>query len=158
MNRRLAPDVYLGVVPVRLHRGVHSFTSKGTVVDYAVRMRRISDSASAESLLQHGALTHERLAAFSARLANLYSVSVPQPGWGALDVLRGNVEENFDQVRPFIGRFVDLQTFEAVRSWQLGCLAQNAGAFETRQVQGRIREGHGDLRLEHLYFEREEPP
>jgi aminoglycoside phosphotransferase family enzyme/predicted kinase len=157
VNRRLAPDVYLGVVPVRVHKGVHSFTSTGTVVDYAVRMRRLSDSASAEELLRHGALTHERLAALSARLANFYAASGPGPSWGALDVLRGNVEENFDQVRPFIDRFVEPRTFEVVRSWQLGCLAQRAGAFEARQRQGRIRDGHGDLRLEHVYFEREEP-
>ena len=157
VNRRLAPDVYLGVAAVRLHKGVHSFTPKGTVVDYAVRMRRLSDSASAEELLRRGDLAHERLAAFSARLARFYAASAPGPHWGSLEVLRGNVEENFDQVRQFVGRFVDGEAFEAARAWQLGYLGQKAGAFEARQKQGRIRDGHGDLRLEHLYFEREEP-
>jgi uncharacterized protein len=40
-----------------------------------------------------------------------------------------------------------------VKAWQLGFLEHNANVFETRLEQGRIRDGHGDLRLEHVYFE-----
>jgi aminoglycoside phosphotransferase family enzyme/predicted kinase len=157
VNSRLARDVYRGVVPVRLARGLHSFTSDGTIVDYAVRMRRLPETASADSLLQHDHLTHEHLARLAGRLVAFYAASPPAPSGGSGDVLRANVEENFAQVRPFIGRFVDLHTFEAVRTWQLGCLARDANTFETRQEQGRIRDGHGDLRLEHVYFEGHEP-
>ena len=45
VNKRLAPDVYLDVVPICLQRGRHSFTSNGTIVDYAVRMRRLEEAA-----------------------------------------------------------------------------------------------------------------
>lgn len=157
VNGRLAPGVYLEVVPVRLDKGRHAFTSDGTVVDYAVRMRRLSDTASAESLLRHGHLSHEHLSRLAGRLAAFYAASPPASSWGSGDILRANVEENFAQVRPFIGRFVEPDTFEAVRAWQLGCLSRDANAFETRQAQGRIRDGHGDLRLEHVYFESHEP-
>jgi uncharacterized protein len=157
LNSRLAPDVYLGVVPVRLDKGRHSFISGGTVVDYAIRMRRLPETANAESLLRHGHLTHQHLSRLAGRLAAFYAASPPASSWGSGDVLRANVEENFAQVRPFIGRFVAPETFEAVRTWQLGCLARDANAFETRQEQGRIRDGHGDLRLEHVYFESDEP-
>jgi aminoglycoside phosphotransferase family enzyme/predicted kinase len=157
VNRRLAPDVYLGVVPARLDGGRHSFTSKGTVVDYAVRMRRLPDGASAEGLLRSGALTPEHLARLAGRLAAFYATSTPVSSWGSRDVIRANVEENFSQVRPFVGHLVDAGTFDAVRSWQLERLARDATAFETRYEQARIRDGHGDLRLEHVYFERDEP-
>jgi uncharacterized protein len=157
LNRRLAPDVYLDVVPVRLRDGFHSFASTGTIVDYAVRMRRLPEAASAESRLWLGALTHDDLARLAGRLAAFYATAAPASSAGSLDVLRANVEENFAQVRPFVGRFVESETFEAVRAWQLGILARNVKAFETRQLQGRIRDGHGDLRLEHVYFEGEQP-
>jgi aminoglycoside phosphotransferase family enzyme/predicted kinase len=157
VNRRLAADVYLGVAPVRLDNKRHSFTSEGTVVDYAVRMRRLPQSASAESLLAHGHLSHEHLSRLAGRLAAFYAASPPSARADALDVLRANVVENFAQVQPFIGRFVEPETFEAVRTWQLGCLTRAARTFEERQEQGRIRDGHGDLRLEHVYFERDEP-
>ena len=156
VNSRLAPGVYLEVVPVRLEHGRHSFTSSGTVVDYAVRMRRLADTANADSLLRHGHLTHDALARLAARLAAFYATApAPSPS-GSLDVLRANVEENFDQVRPFVGRFVESTTFDAVRAWQAGWLERKAALFEARQEHGRIRDGHGDLRLEHVYFEGDE--
>ena len=157
VNSRLAADVYLGVVPVRLDNGRHSFTSNGTVVDYAVQMRRLPESASAESLLAHGRLSHDRLARLAERLAAFYATSGSSARGGSLDVLRGNAEEKFAQVRPFVGRFVDADTFETVRSWQLGCLARDRLVFDARREEGRIRDGHGDLRLEHVYFERDQP-
>ena len=49
LNRRLAPDVYLGVVPVRLGPDGYGFGAEGAVVDYAVRMRRLPDERSAEA-------------------------------------------------------------------------------------------------------------
>lgn len=153
VNSRLAPSVYRDVVPVGLDEGRHAFTGGGTIVDYAVRMRRLAETANAESLLRHGQLTHEHLARLAGRLAAFYAASGPAGSGGSREVVRANVEENFEQVRPFVGRFVDGKTFDAVKAWQLGCLERDATVFEARQEQGRIRDGHGDLRLEHVYFE-----
>lgn len=157
LNRRLAPDVYLGVEPLHRDGGAYSFAGPGRVVDHAVRMRRLSDEASAEALLRRGALTHEALARLASRLAAFYARAAPTPAFGSLDILRANVEENFTQVRPFLGRFLDPETLRIVRDWQLGRLAQHAADFEGRRAGGRIREGHGDLRLEHVYFETADP-
>jgi aminoglycoside phosphotransferase family enzyme/predicted kinase len=157
LNRRLAPDVYLGVVPVRVSEGRHSFTGDGAIVDHAVRMRRLPDAASAEHMLRRGALGPEHLARLAARLARFYADAPRDSGQGPLDVLRQNVEENFDQVRPFVGRFVDAETFEAVKRWQGAQLEDHAKRFEARHRDGHVRDGHGDLRLEHVYFERTEP-
>jgi predicted kinase len=113
-------------------------------------MRRLDDADSAESLLRAGHLTHDHLARLAARLSAFYSTAsrARDP-----DALRANVEENFAQVEPLVGRFVDAATFESVRAWQLGWLDRNASVLETRRQHGRVVEGHGDLRLEHVYFE-----
>src|SRR6186713_2536599 len=50
LNRRLAPDVYLGVEPVRRNAGGHAIGGDGTVVAWAVHMRRLPDEAAASSL------------------------------------------------------------------------------------------------------------
>jgi aminoglycoside phosphotransferase family enzyme len=47
LNRRLAPDVYLEVVPIRLGPSGHWFGADGDIVDYAVRMRRLVDAVGA---------------------------------------------------------------------------------------------------------------
>jgi uncharacterized protein len=54
VNSRLAPDVYLDVVPIHLDRGHYSFTPNGIIVDYTVRMRRLAEATNAENLLRHG--------------------------------------------------------------------------------------------------------
>jgi aminoglycoside phosphotransferase family enzyme/predicted kinase len=156
LNRRLAPDVYLGVVPVRLGPGGHTFGPDGRVVDYAVRMRRLPDEASAEALLRLGALSAEHLTRLASRLARFYAEAAPAPAYGSLDAIRANVSENFAQVEPFVGRFVPRETIDAVRAWQDGFLDRDAERFRGRIQKGRIREGHGDLRLEHVYFEERE--
>lgn len=153
VNSRLAPGVYLDVVPIRRDGRRYSFTSNGIVVDYAVRMRRLAEVTNAESLLRHGQLSPDHLARLGARLAAFYAASPPDRDRGSREAVRTNVEENFNQVQPFVGRFVDSTTFATVRAWQLGFLHHTANVFETRLEQGRIRDGHGDLRLEHVYFE-----
>jgi uncharacterized protein len=157
LNRRLAPDVYLGVVPVRLGPLGHWFGAEGDIVDYGVRMRRLPDERSAAALLSRGALTPEDLTRLAARLARFFRDAAPAPESGALEAIRGHVTENFVQAEPFVGRFVSRDTFDAVRGWQLGVLEQHSGRFRGRVEQGRIREGHGDLRLEHVYFEDADP-
>jgi aminoglycoside phosphotransferase family enzyme/predicted kinase len=153
LNRRLAPGVYLGVEPVRLGPAGHALTGDGPIVDYAVHMRRLPDAASAEALLRSGALTHDHLWLIAATLARFYATSPATPHYGSIKAIEANVAENFDQVRPFVGRFLPAATFDAVRDWQVGFLGGHADRFKARIEQARIRDGHGDLRLEHVYLE-----
>ena len=152
LNRRLAPDVYLGVVPVRLGPRGHGFGPDGTIVDYAVRMRRLPEERNADVMLRRGALTPEHLTRLAARLARFFADAAPAPEAGALEAIRRNVTENFVQVEPFVGRLVTRETFNAAQRWQLGLLDRAPDRFIARIAQGRLRDGHGDLRLEHVYF------
>jgi aminoglycoside phosphotransferase family enzyme/predicted kinase len=153
LNGRLAPGVYRGVVPVRLGPAGHTLTGEGAVVDYAVRMRRLPDSASLEARLRLGALGHDQLWAVAARLAAFYAAAAARPAFASPAVLGATIAQNLDEARPFVGRLVPAETFDAVRASQLGFLVREAGRFEARAAQGRVREGHGDLRLEHVYIE-----
>jgi aminoglycoside phosphotransferase family enzyme/predicted kinase len=152
LNRRLAPGIYLGVEPVRSTEDGLSFQGPGPVVDWAVHMRRLPDSASAAAMLGRGLLGAEALSALAKRLATFLDQARSTPELGAPQVLRGNVDENFAQAEPFVGDLVDRATFEDVRAFQLGALATRADRFVARVREGRIRDGHGDLRLEHVYF------
>ena len=153
LNRRLAADVYLGVEPVRRDGQGHSLARGGEVVDYAVRMRRLPDEASALAMARAGLLGHAHLETLARRLVRFYAEAAPAPEYGSPSTVRANIRQNFSQVEPFVGRYVDAATFRAVRAWQEGLLSSRAGIFEARAAAGRIRDGHGDLRLEHVYFE-----
>src|SRR5262249_32765512 len=142
---------------VRLSPAGHWFGPDGEIVDYAVRMRRIPDDRSMEALLRRGALTAAHLQRLAARLARFFAAAAPAPEAGTIEAIRGPVAENFVEVEPFVGRFGSREMLDGVRDWQLESLTREAARFEARVRQGRIRDGHGDLRLEHVYFENGDP-
>jgi uncharacterized protein len=115
LNRRLAPDVYLGVVPVRLGPRGHWFDADGEIVDYAVRRRRLADEHSAEALLRHEALTPDHVTRLAARLAEFFQNTTPTPEAGAIEVIRDNLIENFSQVEPFVGRLISISISQGCR-------------------------------------------
>ena len=153
LNRRLAADVYLGVVPVRLGPDGHSFVGDGPIVDYAVRMRRLPEECSAEALLRRGELTPGPLDRLVRPLLRFYAQGrkAADPG------LRANILENIEQTLPFAGRLIDRPAFEVLRDWQLAALDRRAPLLRDRAASGRVRDGHGDLRLEHVTFENDDP-
>jgi aminoglycoside phosphotransferase family enzyme/predicted kinase len=153
LNERLAPGVYLGVVPVRLGPAGPALTGDGPIVDYAVHMRRLADTASAEALLRAGALEHDHLWLVAGVLARFYAEAAATPRYGSVALIEANLAENFEQARPFVGRFLGAATLDAVRAWQVGFLARHRDRFAARIDRHRVREGHGDLRLEHVYVE-----
>ena len=131
LNRRLAPDVYLGVVPVRLGPQGHWFGADGEIVDYAVRMRRLPDERSMEALLRRGRA--DRASTSSAWPRGSPVSSRPRasaPEAGAIEAHPGHRRRRTSsQVEPFVGRFVSREVLDAVRDWQLGTLARAGSAL-----------------------------
>jgi aminoglycoside phosphotransferase family enzyme/predicted kinase len=155
LNRRLAPGVYQTVVPVLLGPGGHTFVGPGTVVDHAVKMRRLPEERSAAALLRAGELTAARLARLAKRLAEFYRTVGPPAGLSGADSFARTVEENLEELAEFSGRFLDPARLRSVAAAQRRDLAAHARLLAARAASGRFREGHGDLRLEHVYFEGE---
>jgi uncharacterized protein len=156
LNSRLAADVYLGVVPVRRTRpglpAGFTLTGDGPIADWAVHMRRLPDEASAAALLARGALDAPALESVAERLARFLGEAERTPSFGTPAALAGNLEENFQQTAPFVGSLLSRQTFDDVQGYQRGQLTRHEPRFLERVAGERIREGHGDVRLEHIYF------
>jgi len=156
LNRRLAPDIYLGVLPVRRDRAGHRVDEQGEgeIADWVVHMRRLPDEASAASLLARGRLNRDRLAALASTVAGSLDAAPSAARFGEVAALRHNVEENLAQSRPFAAPdgMVEPDVLEAIWRHSDRTLRLRSELFTARARGGRIREGHGDLRLEHVYF------
>jgi len=160
LNSRLAPDVYRGVVQVtRDAAGQHGFGGTGEVVDYAVEMARLADRDRADILLDGGQLSPEHidllgqtLAAFHERMPTNERIA----GFGSPDMILGNIRENFAQTRSSLCEYLDANQARELETLQLSFVENNRELFVTRMVDGKVRDGHGDLRLEHVYL-RPEP-
>lgn len=157
LNRRLAPTVYHGVVPVgQTADGACHVNGPGEVIDWAVHMRRVPDAERADNLLSAGTLTLTQLDAIAARLADFHSHAEHGPhiaAFGAPENFAPNVRENFAQTRSNIARFMSYRDAAELENWQRNYLQDRAPLFRERVAQKRIRDGHGDLRLEHVYVE-----
>ncbi len=157
LNRRLAPDVYRGVVPItRSPDGRHRLGGDGPAVDWAVHMRRLPDEQRGDVRLRTGRLDAADLERVAATLAAFHAdarCDDETARFGTADAVGVNVRENFTQTRATIGEFLSPAQAAEVEAWQLGFLGRHAARFDARIAAGRVRDGHGDLRLEHVYFE-----
>lgn len=156
INRRLAPTTYLGVVPIyRDAQGRFSFHPRGEIADWAVRMRRLDDDARADVMLARGTLTPDAIDRIASGIARFHETCETGPEIaqaGSIEAIERNVLDNFDAARTLPAHLVPAKDTWEVEAWQLAVLRGHRADFERRIADGRIRDGHGDLRLEHVFF------
>ncbi|MDE0082894.1 MAG: AAA family ATPase [Gammaproteobacteria bacterium] len=165
LNRRLAPDVYEGVVPIlrvggRVRVGAELLDSPdaepaGEVLDYAVRMARLPDGRTLGSLLGGGSVHAGEMERLGRRIAAFHAAADRHPGISAVatwETAGRNCLENFEQVEPFIGETISAPLFARLHALTVRELERRRALMERRIREGRPCETHGDLRLEHIYF------
>jgi aminoglycoside phosphotransferase family enzyme/predicted kinase len=159
LNGRLAPDVYRGVVAVR-RRADGSLgldggdESDAAIVDWAVHMTRMPDDARADHRLLAGRLPGAIIDRVADRIAAFHSTAPSDArtaACGSVEAVGKNVVENFAQTRGALSAHVAPAEAREIEEWQLDFLGRNVALFEARISAGRVRDGHGDLRLEHVY-------
>ena len=149
LNRRLAPQVYLGVVDVRESSNGPRFGGEGPVCDAAVRMRRFPDGALWSEMLAAGCLTAQHIDAIAKRLADFHRDAAIAPAGGTF----GTAASHARVVRGLIDG-IDAEPnawcppeWPAVRRWLLAQQPVLAPVWAARLRGGRVRECHGDLHL-----------
>ena len=154
LNQRFAPDVYKGVVPIVRRDGRLVVGGEGDIVEYAVHMTRLRDEERADRLLGSGALGRPEIDAIARRIAEIHAVapSVDGERWGSLEAIAHNVEESFAQTRRVLEHYLARGDANDVVRFQTRFLRDHAALFQRRVASGHIRDGHGDLRLQHVYM------
>jgi uncharacterized protein len=155
LNRRLCPDIYLGVVPISLTAGKLTFGEGEQVVEYAVKMRKLQDRYFMLRLLQQDQVTSKDLDRIVSRLKDFYEAQTPTEKitkWGRIEKLKISTEENFAQTKAFVGVTISRPAFEAIVLYTSIFYARNAELFSARVRGNRIRDCHGDLHLEHIHL------
>jgi len=158
LNRRLSSGVYVGVEAVcRAADGNIGLGpgSDGPVLDYLVKMHQLPEAASLFAMAQRDAVGPAAMRALGTVLANFYRSGDPADELrrcGDPDLIGANVEDNFRQTEPFLDTILDRDRWEFIAQVSRSFLARRRRLFERRVDEGRIRDGHGDLRPDHVYF------
>ena len=155
LNRRLCPETYLGVIPIYKSGANFSFAAEGEIAEYSLKMRELPHGWFLRELLAKGAVGEAEINRVIARLHLFYESEDPTPEieeWGRPEKLKISTDENFAQVKPFLGKTISLLAFDAIRSFTHNFHAANKSLFAERIKQRRIRDCHGDLHLDHIHL------
>jgi aminoglycoside phosphotransferase family enzyme/predicted kinase len=136
INRRLAPEIYLGVEPA------------GT--DWVVVMRRFDEDGLLDRMAGRGTLTLEIMAALGERIARYHDGLAPiRDGFGRPDDYRHSVAADIHQMREQ-GARLDVPTSEALAEKMPAALEPHVDLVARRVAAGAIRRCHGDLHLRNI--------
>ena len=155
LNRRLCPDVYLGVVPITQQRSDIFVEGQGKVIEYAVKMRRLPQEAMMDVLLANNQVSPEMVTRVSQRLAEFHQKAETNANisaFGDLDTITQNSDENFTQTEKYIGNTISQEGYQHIKDYTDSFIEKNASLFHKRIADGRIRDCHGDLHAAHICF------
>ncbi len=163
LNRRLSPSVYLGVIPIcrdadgNLQLGKDEAAAESThPVDWLVKMRRLEDDRTFGHLLANLADADAKsttIRKVASHLARFYADQAPatvRPGLFRRRLLE-HVESNESQLLSLTSDDEDRNQIFVIHNAQRRFLATHRELFDARVLDGRIVDGHGDLRPDHIY-------
>ncbi len=150
LNRRLSHGVYIDAVPITCHGDAYALNGPGETVEFAVKMHQLADTDSMQQRLMRATLDHKDIESLVRMLVGFYAqaATVSEANPSALPAW----EENLQRAEPFAGVWIDRRKFEFVRSAAQSFYCRHQNLFQRRRRDGKIKDGHGDLRTDHIYF------
>lgn len=153
LNRRLAPDVYLGMVPLSAATSGYAIGGDGPIVDWLVIMRRLDERQTLDAALRDRNVSRAQLRRLGSILSRFYShafrimISPDSYAVGLKNATLADrrvlLDPTFDLPRGAVERIVEVQ-------YQF--LRQRAKVLTDRVRRRFILDGHGDLRPEHIWL------
>ena len=151
LNRRLAPALYLDVVPIG---GTPRQPRIGALpaIEWAVRMRRFDEHGRLDHVAARGELLPAQISQLAETLAAFQQSAAGAPAdsrFGEPQQVLAAARENFVELRQLLAA-PEQAAVERLARWTESEFARRAGDFAARRAGGFIREGHGDLHLGNL--------
>ncbi len=150
LNKRLAPDVYLEVVPVT-DSGIGT---KGEPIDYAIKMRRLPQESRMDMLLREGKVLGEHVQEIAAIVAEFHNKidTITDQKYGSAQVVQAQIDDlaGFRETIEDACGMGDKVDFIVKKSDDF--IGRNKELFSKRQEQGKIKDCHGDLHSANIFI------
>jgi len=159
LNSRLAPDMYLGVLPVRrADDRLYIGEGPGELIDYAVHMKRMDDSRQLDILLEKGEVPKTGIIHLATVIASFH-LAAPRAAevedWEGLYREFADILNENKILKAHFGEEAE-KLMEAAVKWSSGFLHRLQDRIEERNREGFVIEGHGDLHCRNIFLL--EPP
>jgi predicted kinase len=115
-------------------------------------MRRLPEMNFLNRRLQEGKARNRDFEAIAQKIAHLYATAASDRArlYGSAEAIGHRLEHNLKEIEPFIGQTVSVGEFRELADYTNRFFAQRRDLLERRLRDGRVREGHGDVRAEHI--------
>jgi aminoglycoside phosphotransferase family enzyme/predicted kinase len=144
LNGRLAPEIYLDVVPITGSLEQPCIGGEGEPIEWAVHMRRFDPDAVLAECPQQ--LNESLIDTLAERIAAFHrDAAVAPPEFGTPDEVAEHMADNIRQIRARRG--AERAKLDKLGAWIEQRLAGCRALIEQRRSSGHIRECHGDLHL-----------
>ncbi len=153
LNRRLAPDIYVAVVPITDDAGGVHVGGAGEAVEYAVKMRQFNSDAELGTLLMRREVVPAEMKDLAQRLAKFHreaAVAAPDSRFPCAEHLREALMGTIATLLSHVGGREDLPELGHVVDWIHDFLADHCDALRDREFNGFVRECHGDLHARNI--------
>jgi aminoglycoside phosphotransferase family enzyme/predicted kinase len=147
LNRRIAPDVYLGIAEVR---GVD-----GAVCDHLLVMRRLPAERRLASLALLHEVTHEDLRAVARVVAAFHAAASRTSvvaAAGSPAAIRAKLDADLEELREFPADVLDQEGVEDVARLAARYVDGRGRLFDRRVAEGWVCDGHGDLLADDIFL------
>ncbi len=161
LNRRTAPELYLGLVPILRCGAGFAFGAlieepdeelalpAGTE-EVAVAMRRFDQDKLFDRLAQRGALGRGLIEELARAVVALHAAAAPAgPPFGGAEGLTKVIAENAEDLAEF-PQVLPAEAVEACLAASRAKLDALAGLLDARRQRGLVRRCHGDLHLRNI--------
>lgn len=152
INKRLANDIYVGIVPLVINEnGKMAIDERGEIIDWLVKMKRISENNFLDFAIEHNKTALSNLEETAKLLADFY-IHAPRVNIGpeAYRIkLREEILYSYEELckQDFgLSKKLIKQVYDRLNNFLEG----HTGIFDARVLNGKIIEAHGDLRPEHI--------
>ena len=153
LNRRLAPDLYIDVLPVTRQNGQLKMGGCGPAVEYAVRMNEFDPEQELSSQLAAGAVLPGEMTSLATALAEFHrgaAVAAADSSFGDVAAVRGQMLDNMVVLEQHADSTQDLAALRRLDDWLREALIRSASLIGGRKRGGAVRECHGDLHARNI--------
>ncbi len=149
VNRRYAPDIYYGAVPITREASGLEIAGEGEPVEWAVHMRRFDETRTLDHVAERGELGMPLVMRLVETLLATYRDAEVRNGAAATRALKGVVEETLKELAD-ADRFFPKDDTAELAAAMTAAFRQLEPLLLDRGREGCVRRCHGDLHLRNI--------
>jgi len=158
LNRRTAPNLYLGVRPItrdadgKLHLG-----QPGEVIDWVIEMTRFDEDTLFDRMAAKGQLDRHLMEHLADKIATFHAATEARQDGGGRTGISLVIESNHKAFLDNAPGFLDMARVSELTDECLHAVTEISDILESRRMHGCVRSCHGDMHLRNIFLEDGEP-